>query len=134
MCIRDRLRGETLFLHRISVVRVYVSIAATTQDPAGQDTHHPTTLPKSTRCHLPLPDLMHALQPSWCVVCNNSWQPWVCSRHQMMRTPTSGVHGVVDAMNKFTRTEEVLWRKRDSTATLRETVPQPLPGQAFIDF
>ena len=27
----------SLFLHRISVVRVYLSIAATTQDPAGQD-------------------------------------------------------------------------------------------------
>ena len=27
------------FLHRISVVRVYLSIAATTQDPAGQDPH-----------------------------------------------------------------------------------------------
>ena len=27
------------FLHRISVVRVYLSIAATTQDPAGWDPH-----------------------------------------------------------------------------------------------
>ena len=30
---------QSLFLHRISVVRVYLSIAATTQDPAGQDPH-----------------------------------------------------------------------------------------------
>ena len=29
----------SLFLHRISVVRVYLPIAATTQDPAGQDPH-----------------------------------------------------------------------------------------------
>ena len=29
----------SLFLHSISVVRVYFSIAATTQDPAGQDPH-----------------------------------------------------------------------------------------------
>ena len=29
----------SLSLHRISVVRVYLSIAATTQDPAGQDPH-----------------------------------------------------------------------------------------------
>ena len=29
----------SLFLHRISVVRVYLSIDATTQDPAGQDPH-----------------------------------------------------------------------------------------------
>ena len=28
------------FLHRMSVVRVYLSIAATTQDPAVQDLHH----------------------------------------------------------------------------------------------
>ena len=27
---------------------------------------------------------------------------------------------VVDAMNKFTQTTEVLWRKRDSAATLSE--------------
>ena len=30
----------SLFLHRISVVRVYLHIAATTQDPAGQDLCH----------------------------------------------------------------------------------------------
>ena len=30
----------SLFLHRISVVRVYLSIAATAQDPAGQDPRH----------------------------------------------------------------------------------------------
>ena len=29
----------SLFLHRISVVCVYLSSAATTQDPAGQDPH-----------------------------------------------------------------------------------------------
>ena len=36
----------------------------------------------------------------------------------LMRIPTSGVHGVVGAMNKFTRTAEVLWGKRDGMATL----------------
>ena len=47
---------------------------------------------------------------------------------------------VVDAMDKFTQTTEILWRKRDSMATLyvreRERGPesQPLPGQAFIAF
>ena len=30
----------SLFLHRISVVRVYVYIATTTADPAGQDLRH----------------------------------------------------------------------------------------------
>ena len=30
----------SLFLHRISVVHVYSSIVATTQDSAGQDPHH----------------------------------------------------------------------------------------------
>ena len=30
----------SLFLNRISVIHVYLSIAATTQDPAGQDPHH----------------------------------------------------------------------------------------------
>ena len=30
---------QSLFLHRISVVCVYLSIADTTQDPAGQDPH-----------------------------------------------------------------------------------------------
>ena len=29
----------SLFLHRISVVRVYLSVAATTQDPADRDLH-----------------------------------------------------------------------------------------------
>ena len=33
------LAAQSLFLHRISVVRVYLSIAATTQGPAGQDPH-----------------------------------------------------------------------------------------------
>ena len=32
----------SLFLHRISVVLVYLSIVATTQDPAGRDPHHAT--------------------------------------------------------------------------------------------
>ena len=32
----------SLFLHRISVVRVYLYIAATTLDPAGRDLHHQT--------------------------------------------------------------------------------------------
>ena len=44
---------------------------------------------------------------------------------------------VAAAMNKFTGTTEVLWRKRDSTATLsvREGERAPaLPGQAFIAF
>ena len=41
---------------------------------------------------------------------------------------------VVDAMDKFTGTAEVLWRKRDSMATLSERAPRPLPGQAFIAF
>ena len=30
----------SLFLHRISVVRVYLYIAATTLDPVGQDPRH----------------------------------------------------------------------------------------------
>ena len=37
---------------------------------------------------------------------------------RMMWTPTSGVRSVVDAMNNFTQTAKVLWRKRDSVATL----------------
>ena len=35
-----RAAAQSLFLHRISVVRGYLSIAATTQDPAAQDLHH----------------------------------------------------------------------------------------------
>ena len=35
-----------------------------------------------------------------------------------MWTLTSGVRGVVGVKNKFTQTAEVLWRKRDSMATL----------------
>ena len=48
---------------------------------------------------------------------------------------------VVAAMDKFTRTTEILWRKRDGMATLwvRKRVrgpesARPLPGQAFIAF
>ena len=37
---------------------------------------------------------------------------------QMMWTPASGLCSVVDAMNKCIWTTEVLWRKRDGTATL----------------
>ena len=43
-------------------------------------------------------------------------------------------------MDKFTQTTEILWRKRDSMATLyvreraRGPENQPLPGQAFIAF
>ena len=42
-------------------------------------------------------------------------------------------------MEKFTRTTEILWRKRDGMATLSERGQegqraQPLPGQAFIAF
>ena len=33
-----------------------------------------------------------------------------------MRTLAISVHSIVDAMNKFTWTTEVLWRKRDGTA------------------
>ena len=40
---------------------------------------------------------------------------------------------VVAVMNKFTRTSEVLWRKRDGMATLWVRA-RPLPGQAFIVF
>ena len=52
-----------------------------------------------------------------------------------MWTPTSGVRSVVDAMNKFTWTAEVLWRKRDSMATLwvREH-PDPCLDRLFIAF
>ena len=32
----------SLFLHRSSIVHVCLSIAATTQDPAGRDPHHAT--------------------------------------------------------------------------------------------
>ena len=35
-----RVATQPLFLHRISVVRVYVYIAATTADPAGRDLRH----------------------------------------------------------------------------------------------
>ena len=55
-----------------------------------------------------------------------------------MWTPASGVRSVVDAMNKFTRTAEVLWRKRREKGrhghSLNERTPRPLPGQAFIAF
>ena len=39
---------------------------------------------------------------------------------KLMRTLASGVHSVVDATNKLTWITEVLWRKRDNTATLWE--------------
>ena len=55
-----------------------------------------------------------------------------------MRTLTSGVRGIVDVMNKFTWTAEVLWRKRREKGrhghSLNERTPRPLPGQAFIAF
>ena len=38
------------------------------------------------------------------------------------------------AIDKYTRTTEVLWRKRDGMATLSERGPRPLPGQVFIAF
>ena len=38
----------SLFLHRISVACVYLSIAATTQDPAGWDPHHQVPESKSS--------------------------------------------------------------------------------------
>ena len=34
-----RVVTQPLFIHRISVVRVYLYMAATTQDPVGQDLH-----------------------------------------------------------------------------------------------
>ena len=40
---------------------------------------------------------------------------------------------VVAAMDKFTQTTEVLWRK-GVARPLSERAPQPLPGQAFIAF
>ena len=64
-----------------------------------------------------------------------------------MWTPTHSVHGVVDVMNKFTQTAEVLWGKGmawsfsmpkewhlPGMASLSERAPQPLPGQVFIAF
>ena len=36
----ERVAAPSLFLHRISVVHVYVYIAATTADPAGRDLRH----------------------------------------------------------------------------------------------
>ena len=41
---------------------------------------------------------------------------------------------VVVAIYKYTQTTEILWRKRDSTATLKRRAPWPLPWQAFIVF
>ena len=41
----------SLFLYRISVVRVYLSIAATTQDPAGWDPHQGTLVLSSPENH-----------------------------------------------------------------------------------
>ena len=39
-----------------------------------------------------------------------------------MRTLASSVRGVVDATTKFTRTTEVLWRRREGTAILSRGV------------
>ena len=41
----------SLFLHRISGVRVYLSIAATTPDPAGWDLRQVRTLQLNARVH-----------------------------------------------------------------------------------
>ena len=39
------------------------------------------------------------------------------------------------AIDKYTRTTEILWRKRDSTDALSQREgPEPLPGQAFVVF
>ena len=38
--LTQRVAMPSLFLHRIFLVCVYLSIAATTQDPAGRDLHH----------------------------------------------------------------------------------------------
>ena len=38
---------QPLFLHRISVVRVYLHIATTTEDPAGRDPYHSLSWYKS---------------------------------------------------------------------------------------
>ena len=52
-----------------------------------------------------------------------------------MQSPASGVHSVVDATNKFTRTTKVLWRKRDSLATLREReLPDPCLDRLLLFF
>ena len=52
-----------------------------------------------------------------------------------MWTPTSGVCGVVAATNKFTWTAEVLWRKRDSMATLSEREgPDPCLDRLLLLF
>ena len=40
----------------------------------------------------------------------------------------------VDAMNKFTGTAEVLWKKGGHGHSLSERIQGPLPGQAFIAF
>ena len=42
----------SLFLHRISVVRVYLYIAATTLDPAGRDLHHTVSQNSCRGCKL----------------------------------------------------------------------------------
>ena len=66
--------------------------------------------------------------------------PNVCLRDSFDADPGPRDLCVVAAMDKFTRTTEILWRKRDSMATLyvreraRGPESQPLPGQAFIAF
>ena len=44
-----RAATQPLFLHRISVVRVYLHIAATAQDPAGRDLGQVDTNSASTK-------------------------------------------------------------------------------------
>ena len=53
----------------------------------------------------------------------------------LMWTLASSVHGAVDATNKFTQTTKVLWRKRDSLATLREReLPDPCLDRLLLFF
>ena len=52
------------------------------------------------------------------------------SKYKLMQTSASSVHGVVAEMREIHMDYRVLWRKRDSTATLSRGehlgVPQPL--------
>ena len=73
------MAAPSLFLHRISVVRVYLSIAATTQDPAGQDPQQgsspgkPLNSYNSRASFTPL-NLSSAFEKRWLL-----WMPWACS-------------------------------------------------------